>query len=450
MPLLDLLNLPDAGASCEASYRADNVTGAGTASAWPDRSGNGRDITFPNEPTITSDAGADYNNQPGLTFNGSNNYGSTSSFTVSQPLWVVAIGEATLSNAGSKALFDGSTTGSGTRAVVLWSASEVVQLFDGSTIRTGTTGNSVPGSYAALFSGASSSLRVNLVEEIANSLNASAGIASGITIGASGNVANYWGGNLLELAVFSAEPTQADLAFLAQYCEQRYGFAPPFPQLSSTSTTFDSDTTTHNVNIPALEAGEGVVVALEANGAGGITTPGGGWERFDNHGSNNGGLFRYKATSDEVATTVNFATTNAVTAVARVIKVSLWSGNLAEMEASAVENVGSGTAPNPPSVTASWGSDRNTFIAIGQASDDDIAFTAAPANYTDLVSAVSGGGTNNGCSVGSAHRNLENASDDPGTFTLASSENWGANTVVIRPLLSVGPFVPTLPLLGVG
>jgi hypothetical protein len=59
--------------------------------------------------------------------------------------------------------------------------------------------------------------------------------------------------------------------------------------------------------------------------------------------------------------------------------------------------------------------------------------TTAPANYTGQI-------TDAGIVAGvtlartsSAQRELEAASDDPGTFALSASVQWAANTVAVRP-----------------
>ena len=205
-----------------------------------------------------------------------------------------------------------------------------------------------------------------------------------------------------------------------------------FPTYGVTATGFGSASTTHNVDIPALDDGDGLIVIFQASGGGGITEPAS-YASGILYETSNAIICCRKASGSSSATTENFATANAVTAVATVIKIDAgtWSEDISEIEIN-TQVTGSGTAPDPGSITASWGGDDNLFIAELRAIDDDVHATAAPTNYSDLSSAVSGGGTNNGNTSAVAFRQLAAASDNPGAFTLASSENWGAHTLVVR------------------
>lgn len=82
-------------------------------------------------------------------------------------------------------------------------------------------------------------------------------------------------------------------------------------------------------------------------------------------------------------------------------------------------------APNPASITASWGSAKNLFIAFA-GTYTDATFSGYPASY-DKTPTGSGGYT------AVAGREVEAATEDPGTFTLSTDAVWGAYTVVIRP-----------------
>jgi len=103
---------------------------------------------------------------------------------------------------------------------------------------------------------------------------------------------------------------------------------------------------------------------------------------------------------------------------------------------------GDSANPDPDSVTASWGSDDNLFIAAMAWDDSDGGDTvdAYPTNYTsnqtvsdDLLSAGRGA---------IATRELTASNDDPGTFTTSAAEEWWAGTVVVRP--AAGNNTPTI------
>ncbi|MCH7783728.1 hypothetical protein IID62_11750 [candidate division KSB1 bacterium] len=92
----------------------------------------------------------------------------------------------------------------------------------------------------------------------------------------------------------------------------------------------------------------------------------------------------------------------------------------------------------------------NLYIAFGGARNDDIAWSSAPTNYTNLTSTITGGGTDDGASVGTARRELASDSDNPGTFGLAGNERTRGATLVIRPAAAVAgvldlimaPYIP--------
>jgi len=83
---------------------------------------------------------------------------------------------------------------------------------------------------------------------------------------------------------------------------------------------------------------------------------------------------------------------------------------------------------DPPSVTASWGSDENLFIAsISQARGGANAISAYPTNYTagtGLINATHG-------IIGVATRNLASATDDPSAFTISAAAGGFANFTMV-------------------
>lgn len=202
---------------------------------------------------------------------------------------------------------------------------------------------------------------------------------------------------------------------------------------SLTVTTFSSSTTSHLVNMPAtVNAGDLLFILFGAYNQT-PTDPGGWtfkWGTFN--GPCHTKAYFKVSNGTEGGTTVDITTPVGTTACAQVYRISSWYGDLTGVDTTTPGSFGTGTAPNPPSETASWGAEDNLWFAISGAADDDISYTTAPTNYTNLNSTVSGGGIDNGCSIGSARRNYTNATDNPSAFTLASSESWVGGTIVIR------------------
>jgi len=442
MPL-DLLNTP--GATVWAAYRADNVTLSGSdVTAWPDRSGNARDLAATGTPQYV-ETDTDYGSQPVIEFPGTDDYllNDDAANDLAQPLTVIWIGECNLANATNKRAFWGSGTITGGGVPNLnWNASEVfVPQISGDGALTTTLGNDTPALIEMLFSGASSSVRVGSVIAATGTLTAD-GITNGICIGAIPGGNQDFGGRIAEVVIIDGVLTHQARVYLAQYVNQRYGFDFPFPQILDTvEAGFFLASTTHNVNMPAtVEAGE----LLVANGSGfeigfpGLDIPSG-WEaKWIEESSVNtgleGGLFVKKADGTEGGTSVNFSTGAACTMAVEVRRIALWSGNLDDI-AIGVPVHAQTANPNPPNLAPAAGSQRYLWGAIYEAADDDETATGYPTNYTVAQNyVISGGGVNDGPSAGSAWRELEASSDNPGTFTLSGSEGTIANLLAVRPI----------------
>jgi hypothetical protein len=111
------------------------------------------------------------------------------------------------------------------------------------------------------------------------------------------------------------------------------------------------------------------------------------------------------------------------------------SGSTGAIADSAVSEGAASTAPNPSSLTPSWGLDDDLWIAL-YAANQGVNASAFPANYsdnqhTDFVTALS---------IGVATRDLSASSENPGAFTIGSAGAWVAFTLAIRGAPS--PFVP--------
>jgi hypothetical protein len=162
-----------------------------------------------------------------------------------------------------------------------------------------------------------------------------------------------------------------------------------------------------------------------------VTTPSG-WVLLQNSASEpfiHSTLFAKTADGSEGGTTVNVVTSLSKTAAVHVLRISGWGGFLSSTIAAA----SAGTNPDPPSVSTPWGTSDNLWIAITANGDDDQAVTGFPTSYSSGAYTLSGGGTNNGPVIASAYRNNATVTENPGTFTIASSESFFASTIGIKP-----------------
>lgn len=91
---------------------------------------------------------------------------------------------------------------------------------------------------------------------------------------------------------------------------------------------------------------------------------------------------------------------------------------------------GSGTAPDPDSLTFPWGSSVDTLVRAVSGNDGLVTYSAFPSGYdVNQFQDSSGGG--NGAGMASAGKQTTTSPDDPGTFTMGS-DGWAAATVAIR------------------
>lgn len=224
-----------------------------------------------------------------------------------------------------------------------------------------------------------------------------------------------------------------------------------FPQVESiTKTASAVGTTSLSVSMPAtVNAGDLLIMLASSNSfAGAYTTPSGWTEQWQYQ---SGGIrfacFMIDAVGTEGGGTATLASNNSVVMAVIVYRVTAWDGTLGNVDVGSVSN-GTSDSPDPPSVTAGGGSADNLFIATLGCRDDDATVDAAPTSYGNLDYIVSGAGTNAGCTVGGADRELASDSDDPGVFTLSETELWAANTIVIPPSaaggISAGMYYRTL------
>lgn len=221
-----------------------------------------------------------------------------------------------------------------------------------------------------------------------------------------------------------------------------------FPTRESvTATQFSTASTTHNVSMPGtVSSGDLLFIIFSIEGDTTFTTPSGWTSEYVTDVNSGGGvtqgrgaLYSRVADGTEGSTTVNVATGSAAEACAQTYRLSSWFGSAAGIEAATPVTTTTTNSPNPPSFSPSWGAEDTMWIPVVHSADDDEDATSAPTNYINLVSTISGAGTNNGCGIGSATRNLNASSEDPGTFSLTASEAVATSTIAVRPAAGGGP-----------
>jgi hypothetical protein len=146
-----------------------------------------------------------------------------------------------------------------------------------------------------------------------------------------------------------------------------------------------------------------------------------------------GAGFAKIASGGEGGTNVDFATSVAVSAIAaQIYRVTNWYGSLSGV-AVGTAAVATTANPNPPPLTHGWGAARGTLWFVACSSGPaGFAVTFYPSNYGngDARNELTGGDF---ATINTARRQFQAASDDPGAFTLGSTDGAIAQTVAIRP-----------------
>lgn len=220
--------------------------------------------------------------------------------------------------------------------------------------------------------------------------------------------------------------------------EKDPGEIPPGPSiLSTTETSFSNNSVNHPVQMPATVGGGYTELLLMhiavKDGSLDYATPNG-WNQLwvISHSSlNYAGYYRI-ADGTEGGTTVNVVSSSAGNGAAQVFRIkdtSFWTTWTNPSK-------GVSPVPNPPQTVLADPA-QTLWLALSGATDDDVNYTAPPSGFTNLLSTLSGGGSNDSAEVGSARLLSGDVSVNPSSFTLASSEVWAAVTIAIEAAKSI-------------
>lgn len=215
--------------------------------------------------------------------------------------------------------------------------------------------------------------------------------------------------------------------------------APPpatYPVLESTTTSAtNAPGTSHTIQLDGADSAGQLLLAWLMFNADTTITGMTGWTALSSNTASPGRSAVYgKIATGSEGSSISATTSSSNAGAFIVQRISNNSGGLVAGTdyTVAVASAATTANPNPPSVTAGWGSDDNLFIAACCVRGDNDTVTAYPTNYTGEQRVTTNGG-GGGATVGVAVRQLTSATDDPDTFTLSASEYGRAYTIVIRP-----------------
>ena len=201
-----------------------------------------------------------------------------------------------------------------------------------------------------------------------------------------------------------------------------------FPVVESTAlyNSDNSAVTKAPVTMPANIITGDLLIMLFKPGSTGVPTTPTGWTLLASRLSTGNSYIYYKISDGTEGSLVNVTLTSAYVS-AITYRISNYTG---VPEASfAATNVN-----DPPSLTTSWSSTKNLFIAACTTRSSDDAFTVAPAGYSNLLTT---GNASNGSTthtrVATATKQVDGQTDDPAAFTITGTlDNPHSATIVVR------------------
>jgi hypothetical protein len=216
----------------------------------------------------------------------------------------------------------------------------------------------------------------------------------------------------------------------------------PTIETVSTYTSGGSSVTNPAVTLPAgIKSGELLILIAKPGSTNTITKPDGWNETIRN--DNGLTYIFYKVADGSEGGTQTLTTVSHLTAIG--YRISGYNGNPEITFATTNVN-------NPPSATASWGSSKNLFISVLSSRTSNDTVTAAPTNYTDLITiANDSNASTTHTLLASASREYTSASDNPDAFTVSGTlDNPHSATIIIRGIQNNYNNGDTIVITGVG
>ena len=197
-------------------------------SQWADKSGNGVNVSQSDsakQPTFTASG---LNNLPTLTFDGSNDYLTSSSMDITQPYSAFLVAKTT-GGSGKQYLFDGATSNNSHRSLISLNNGGKVQLWSGSW---GNSNVNTPSGYftiAAVFNSTSGLVSIN-GSAVTGLSTGTGSLQSGIRIGANylANV-DFLSGNIAEVLIVNGAFNNEDRQKMEGYLANKWGISNLLP-----------------------------------------------------------------------------------------------------------------------------------------------------------------------------------------------------------------------------
>ena len=224
-----------------------------------------------------------------------------------------------------------------------------------------------------------------------------------------------------------------------------------YPRIVDVAVTkLSTNTTTPSFNIPACASGDLLILVIAKDGTGALTWPGSPAFTVITNAAGTGGATasnygdaRYRIVDGTEGWgsggTLAFTGNPNETYYGLCYRITGHDAAAAVECASAQSTAGTQTAPDPPSLTPSWGAANGLWIACAMA-DGIPAVTAWPTSYFDWpVGEATAAVASTDCTMMAAARYVNpggSGAENPGTFTIATQQ-WRALTLAVKPATAI-------------
>ena len=210
-------------------------------------------------------------------------------------------------------------------------------------------------------------------------------------------------------------------------------------------TTAESNTTTagtsHTVTMPSgIVSGDLIIVTLDKGSTAATVNALAGWDEILDENAANGLYIACRWADGTEGASITLTTSGSTRSAEITYRIR--GARHPDEQLPEIGTTGTGTSatPDPPIVTPTGGARDYLFIAVvgmaGEEIDDDTWGNTPPTNFNPtppLQKSCGTAGSNLGGLILGAHREVNAASQDPGTFGVDVSAAWRSQTIAVHP-----------------
>lgn len=211
-----------------------------------------------------------------------------------------------------------------------------------------------------------------------------------------------------------------------------------FPVIASTATTFivgTSTTTPHSLNMPTgIASGDVLLMFIQYRRASrAVASFSESWTQawFVQSGSTRRSYIFWRIADGTEGSTTSMAVTGGTDNVIALVYRITGAQSVEVGSASGT----SSTAPDPPSLSPSWGSAKTLWFFFIGYENATVTFSAYPTNYSSsqLTGSPSPADSLGGQRAATGAYANQTGTENPGAGTLSATANWFAQTIAVRP-----------------